>query len=572
MKSAAFQPLRFQLSDGPLLDAINKSEEARLKKFIRDEDSEALKIFHPSQKDCCDTGDWYGEHAGKWLVTACKAYHRTESLDWATRILTVVDFLESQQEPSGYLGTYGADSPARFTNGRADSTRTWDIWIHSWMILGLLDAGAVPGCEKAFGMAHQIGELILKTFHATGRSPITQGNHHGLSSLVLLEPLARLADTFDDPRYAELAEKMLVDASAQGLPFLECANQPMDVTQIGTGKAYQIIWCLQGIVALYKITLKAEYLAAAENIWRNIRDYHLTPQGGPWGGIAAHKEVFNPPNFFDPCGLVETCSSTSWLILSQELFAITGNSDYLVEIEKTVYNSVLGAMDANGADWCYFIFPNGRRNNTYHWACCKSSGALALESSTAVLCGEMAGVPCLTSLVSGSFVSSSGIEITAQWQGSKLTLSASGQTPAKIYIPAFTKLAVQPVGSELQGDWLILPEVGSEPIEVKFESPISIKSHVQSVDHHGQEIVREEYACVTRGRYVYATGKFEGYRTQETIRLPQLNPASVFTAVSDHEIELRQPGRDPIKFVPYWLCGDQHDGAWRTTWLQVAWQ
>jgi DUF1680 family protein len=69
----------------------------------------------------------------------------------------------------------------------------------------------------------------------------------------------------------------------------------------------------------------------------------------------------------------------AWIALSSELFEVTGEAKYAQAIEVTLLNAILGAQDANGRDWAYFTFPNGPRHNTYHWACCRSSGALALE-------------------------------------------------------------------------------------------------------------------------------------------------------------------------------------------------
>ena len=99
-----------------------------------------------------------------------------------------------------------------------------------------------------------------------------------------------------------------------------------------------------------------------------------------------------------------------------------------------------------------------------------------------------------------------------------------------------------------------------------------------SLDHHGQEIVRTDYACISYGPFVYATDLFDGFRKQETIRLPRLFPENPFQLAEEVKtefgpaIELRIPGHSPMQFRPYAEAGGRHDSAWRTTWLQVAWQ
>ena len=60
---------------------------------------------------------------------------------------------------------------------------------------------------------------------------------------------------------------------------------------------------------------------------------------------------------------------------------------YAEEIERSAYNDLLGAQAANGEDWCYYSFPNGKRVHTTYWRCCKSSGAMALEELAGVAYG-----------------------------------------------------------------------------------------------------------------------------------------------------------------------------------------
>jgi len=551
---------------GDLGAAIRASASSRLKKFIQDEDSEALKLFHPDQKDKCSTGDWYGEHAGKWLMAAGLTYQANKSAEWQDQVARVVDYLAAQQENSGYLGTYAAEAQSRMTHEKAEEVRTWDIWIHAWMLLGLLEVAGIPGCEKAEPTAKKIGELMLAEFGGS-RSPAAQGNHSGLSSLVILEPLAIMASRWKDSRYSELALKIFNQAVDSGLDFWNAK----DASQIGTGKSYQLLWCLKGILELGLALAREDLIGLAKRIWLNVRDHHLTPMGGPWGGIATHKEVFNPPDFFDPSGMVETCSSVTWMILSHRLFEVTGKSSYLAEAEKTLYNSVLGAIDENGADWCYFIFPNGRRNNTYHWACCKSSGAIGLAFAEAKLVGIRDGVTTLIFLESCSFSNTNCTEIEIEIASGEVIINSKNPTPLAIFISAGFELIDLPSGARLEGDWLKFDSInGVVKFGLRKRFQVEIRAH--SVDHHGQEIVRVEYVCARLGRDVLATGKFEGYRTLETLRMPQLAPESVFEVVGESSVELRQAGRDPILLTPYWNCGGRHDGAWRTSWLQVAWQ
>ena len=110
-----------------------------------------------------------------------------------------------------------------------------------------------------------------------------------------------------------------------------------------------------------------------------------------------------------------------------------------------------------------------------------------------------------------------------------------------------------------------------DPIVHKLRSPIRVVPFIHTADHHGQEIVRMDYAFLARGPYVYATGLIDGYKKEETLRLARLTPEAPFR-VEGEEIAFHQPGREPIRFEPYYRAGGRHEGAWRTTWLNIAWQ
>lgn len=533
---------------GPVGDAVQSSLEGRLKQFIRDEESETVTLFSPEAKAVSDNGDWYGEHLGKWLIAAHHAWKRTGDKELEEAIHRVVGYILAQQEPDGYLGTYRSDAACRFTSPDSEEVRTWDLWTHAWTILGLLRVDQTKAAAR-------IGDLILSTFASRTASPLDLGNHAGLSSSVVIHPLAELALATGESCYAEFALS-IVDELERRLGFLSRG----DVAEIGTGKAYQILWNLVGLVALHRATGEERLLDAAKRHWTNVSDHHLNPLGGPWGGIAGHKEVFNAKGFFSPYGMVETCSAATWMTLSRELFRATGDVRYVEAFERTLINTLLGALDENGRDWIYFTFPNGRRNNTYHWACCKSSGAMALEE-----CSDMVAtatddaiwlhllLPCRVEI--------DGCRIEVETNDYEVTVSYHGDRPLKVRIPDWSKAGASTYSSLDPDDSLTLD----------LAPPLRVVPYTHTVDHHGQEVVRTDYAYVARGPYVYATGPIDGYKKEETLRLPRLTPESPFRA-SGASIDLHLPGRPPIVFEPYYRAGGRHEGAWRTTWLQIAWQ
>ncbi|MBC8063795.1 MAG: glycoside hydrolase family 127 protein [Chlorobia bacterium] len=580
-------------SPGPVGDAVEVSFSQRLKRFIENEDSEPIQLFSDDMRAHSLSGDWYGEHVGKWLVAAGHALRRTESDDLTNTVERIVSFLIDRQGEDGYLGTYSAEYAGRLTNEAASSVRTWDLWVHAWMILGLLQVADALQLPRAFEAARRIGDLMVRTFGSGERSVLSLGNHQGLSSGVIVHPLAELSRVTGEPQYAALAKQILQQMEERGLAILSGPDKALDISELGTGKAYQLCWILVGLTALYRVTGDKQLLEVTEYWWRNIAENHLTPLGGPWGGIGTHKEVFNARGFFSPYGFTETCSTAAWMSLSRELYAITGSINYLQSFERSLLNALLGAMDENGRDWCYFTFPNGRRNNTYHWACCRSSGAMALEEVRLAASTLTENGISFNLWHSQIRMSSFGgrevrFEHAVQENGfeSYVKVDLQGQLDLTVVVrlPIGSRLASvsingEPFECKAENGFLIFNRHWSDEdvVHIQLDFGVAVHTFTYSVDHHGQEVVRTDYAHLTWGPYVYSTGLIDGYKKEETLRLAKLTPEAPFAIREEATkklpvIDFVQPGRSPIPFQPYFEAGGRHDGAWRSTWIQVAWQ
>lgn len=571
----------------PLGDAIKSSLEARLKVLIQDRDSEPLAIFSPEARETAASGDWYGEHLGKWLCAACLAWQRTKDPELKNSIAEAVLCLNQWQEEDGYLGTYGTESTSRLTNDLASEVRTWDVWIHSWAIRGLLAAhrSGIEG-ELALKTLNKAGDLLVSEINRRGKEFLLLGNHKGLSAAIAVDALAEMGSFTGRQDCLEAATSLLGFLESSGIAVLSGPNCDLDAAQLGTGKAYQIIWVLLGMAKLAKAKSDTNLLEVVRYWWQNIKSHHMTPFGGPWGGIGGHFEVFNQKGFFSPEGMVETCSTATWISLSRELYAQTGCPLYLQACERSLLNGILGAIDENGRDWSYFTFPNGRRNSTYHWACCRSSGALALEEAALLpLWKTEIGLrlALLQPMRVNHEMASFAVHQISMTNWEIEILESSSQTwTLEILIPDWAdSLEITDNEGRFLGErdgfCLCLP--GQKKQGDKFELHFSVKPRVNCFtdtrDHHGQEIVRTDYACLTWGPYVYATGLIDGYRKQETLRIAKLFPLNSFLPEPGTHFptyKMRGQGRSMIELEPYFQAGGRHDGAWRALWLQVAWQ
>jgi uncharacterized protein len=601
---------------GILGDALAANHRGRIAKFIVDETSPAIAIFAPAQAHANHAGDWYGEHAGKWLYAASKAAARTDDAALRDRVRRVADYLIGLQDADGYLGNYAPErrfmrkQPSRLagTVGSWDGApqlRTWDIWTHSYLILGLLEAHRLLGSNAYMEAASRIGDLCLRTLTSGGIDITDLGNHFGMSATVLMDPALELHFATGERRFLDLALRILEQAERNPrLALLTQALAGVDASEVATGKAYQLLWNLLGLAKLHRATGEAAYLRAVVNLWRNIRDHHLTLGGGPWGGVAHRsREVFNPSTVFSPYGYVETCSTFAWIQLNRELLAITGDAAYAEEIERSAYNDLLGAQAPNGEDWCYYSFPNGRRVHTTYWRCCKSSGAIALEELPAVAYSTGADGVRINLLVASEatlHVRDAGIVRLEQrteypFDGEVAVHVAPERAAAfkiQVRIPQWAAGAsVQVNGASIGGEvsagaYLPIQREWRRGDVIALSLPmrpqVHLRTHSSTQESRApddspirQEVMHFDYLAITRGPLVYATGLIDGYKIEETLRVPAPNAATQLETVPaadapGPDLRLAPLDRPALLFSPYYRAGGRRDRTWRLTWMPLA--
>jgi DUF1680 family protein len=598
------------LLKGVLGENINASLNGRLKTFITGTESLPITIFNrdsvakvtdlnrrPDGEDIFVGGGWLGEHTGKWLITAARAADRTNDEELVKTMKEISDYLISVQEEDGYLGTYAPS--VRMTAPGPYPKRTWDVWVHSYLMLAFLEMYHYWPEERYLNVVTKIGDLCVKTFGEDGiKSLAYMGNHLGLSGTILLDPIVELYKVTGDQKYLSFAEHIIKQMEDRpGLEIVSTCLAGHDLEEAGDGKIYQLNWNFIGIAKLYEITGKEEYLKVAQHAWQNTNDYHLTLGGGPWGGVGRHAECFNQKGYFSPYGFVETCNTMSWIQFNKQMLHLSGDAKYAEAIEVSAYNSMLGAQYPNGEDWCYFIFPNGRRHQAIWRDCCKSSGALGLEEIAPALYGSMGGGASINvyspsegtiSIGDGKMVKLVQ-ETSFPFEGEvKITVHSTEDDNFPIYvrIPSWSKESKVMINDKLfkgqfkPSTFLKLNREWSDGdvINLKFPMEIEIHNQHQNYMHRNIEVYRLNYLGITRGPLVYATGLIDGYKPDVTLKIPQEGLKEMFSMTSTSEgstgpaIKFSLPGREPIVYLPYYETGGRVNGAWRLTWLPYVWE
>ena len=103
--------------------------------------------------------------------------------------------LMATQKPDGYLGTYVDEK--RWT--------AWDVWVHKYDLIGLLNYHETTGDAGALRAARRIGDLLAETFGtAPGqRDLIASSTHVGMAASSVLEPMVNLYRHTGEKRYLD---------------------------------------------------------------------------------------------------------------------------------------------------------------------------------------------------------------------------------------------------------------------------------------------------------------------------------------------------------------------------------
>lgn len=365
---------------GLLGDRFGRSEQRRL---LNVDEEELLAGFrHKPGKQA-----WIGEHVGKWLHAASLAYANTGDKALRAKLDRVVRELLKTQEPDGYLGTY---VPEKRFGLYPDAD--WDVWVHKYDLLGLLAYYQYTGNKQALEGARRVGDLLIKTFGPGKKSIISAGTHLGMAATSVLEPVVLLYRATGEKRYLEFGRYIISAWEEPNGPHVLTsllAHRP--VNKVANGKAYEMLSNFNGLCEMYRATGEKQYLEAVKNGWEDIVKNRLYITGS--GSSGEHwQDDFHLPNS-EGASICETCVTVTWEQLNIQLLRLTGEAKYADQLERSVYNHLLGAQKPTADAWCYYTPLVGHKPYGSSTNCCLSSGPRGVALLPTFICAGSAEGP-----------------------------------------------------------------------------------------------------------------------------------------------------------------------------------
>lgn len=326
-----------------------------------------------------ETSAWQSEFLGKWMLSAVAAYQYNADMALLEKIKYAAEGLMATQLANGYIGNYGPD----------DQLKGWDIWGRKYSMLGLIRYYEISGDIKALDAASRVADHLMRQVGPESENIIKTGFYRGMASSSVLEPIVYLYKYTGQKNYLDFANYIVHQWERdEGPELISKALNHVNVSERfpapdrwwsweNCQKAYEMMSCYDGLLELYKVTKKPEYLDAVIHTAENIIATEINIAGSGSGFECWYGTVKNQtrPTYHT----METCVTITWMNLCNKLLELTGEPKYADEIEKSFYNALMASMKFDASEIAKYSPLEGTRQAGeeqcgMHINCCNANG------------------------------------------------------------------------------------------------------------------------------------------------------------------------------------------------------
>ena len=307
---------------------------------------------------------WIGEHIGKYLETAANTWLNTKDPRLKEQMDRMFTRLLENQKEDGYLGTY---LPENYWTA-------WDVWVHKYNIYGLLAYYGATNDSKALNAAIKIGDLLCKNF-GTGagqKNILKSGSHVGMAATSVIDPMLDLYMWTGDKKYYDFANYVISAYDFEGGPaIVSTLLKQQRVDKVANSKSYEMLSNILGLIKMYRLSGNADLLKVINYTFDDISTNRLFVTG-----TSSDHERFMDNQYLradTAAHMGEGCVTTTWMQFNTQMFSITGDLKYYNEIEKTIYNHLLGAENPRNGCVSYYTPLIGEKPYRCAITCCASS-------------------------------------------------------------------------------------------------------------------------------------------------------------------------------------------------------
>jgi len=290
-----------------------------------------------------DNQGWRGEYWGKMMRGGALVYAYTHDEDLYQVLTETVCDLMTTAEEDGRVSSYAR-------GGEFDS---WDLWCRKYVLLGseyYLDICKDEDFkQQVIAFLCRCADYIIAHI-GPDKKDITKASRswYGINSSSILEPIVRLYKLTGEQRYLDFARYIVETGGANGINIFELAYENrLYPYQYGVSKAYEMTSCFEGLLEYALVTGETRYKTAVINYANAVRQSEVSIIGscGVTHELFDHTRTRQTVRYDGV--MQETCVTVTWMKFCSRLLALTGESVWADEMEKSFYNAYLGALNLN---------------------------------------------------------------------------------------------------------------------------------------------------------------------------------------------------------------------------------
>ncbi|HYE54912.1 MAG TPA: beta-L-arabinofuranosidase domain-containing protein [Chitinophagaceae bacterium] len=471
--------------------------------------------------------------------------------------------IAAAQLPDGYLNTY-------YT--LTDLSKRWtDMEKHEDYCAGhLIEAGIAyfntTGKRTLLDVAIRFADHIDSAFRRTGR-PWVSGHQEIELALMKLYHLTRneryklLADWFLDQRGRGYGKGVIWD---QWKDPKYCQDDvPVKMQKEITGHAVRAMYMYTGAADVAAVTGDTGYMKAMRTVWEDVvqRNMYITGGIGSSGSNEGFTVDYDLPNENAYC---ETCASVGMVFWNQRMNQLTGESQYIDVLERSLYNGALDGLSLSGDRFFYGnpLASRGQhsRREWFGTACCPSNIARLVASVGNYIYGQSGNGIWVNLFIGSNTTIGSGkdkigvkMETNYPWNGGvKLTLTPEKETAKSLHIRVPGWLQGRPVPGGLYeaidtASQAFTVQVNGKPVAFRMEIgyavinrkwkkndivEIDMPMQVQLITSRKEVKQNADRIAIQRGPLVYCVEGVDNNGQAWNIILPE----STKFAAKDHAV------------------------------------
>ena len=568
-------------------------------------DMHALADYFRNTMDMFATGEFWG----KLMRASCLICSYTGDSQLRAIVDEAAKDMLSIQRADGCLSTCPDHTQPNGSNGS-------DLWERKYALMGLLSYYELTGSAEALEACVKLVRYTNSQVGEPPKTPITKTGWAfcGMESSSILEPVLRVYHATGEPAALELGRYIVESGCCDRENIFEAiraGKSPMEIGWNGVAeqsiaKAYEMMSCFEGLCEYYRATGDIEAIETVKLFWDKVIEEEITLLGsggadapfnlGPGTGEQWNRTRFEQTNP-DIDLMMETCVTVYWMRLCHQMLRLTGEVKYADELERSLYNAILGALKPDGRFFEYFPRFNGTRNPKVNYSfnikgfdlsCCTANGPTGLGMTPYLaFSGTPDGVavnlyengtiriPFREAVVTLSMESDYPLMGKATLKVVEVEGSISPENPFVIslrvpsYAEDFTVMdASRNMVKGESGTYLRLCGNITEGDEwlICFDIPL-----VQHPAPHGSNRAGDGFTAFTYGSILLARDSRDGVDPLTAIPVGEIRDYRVTLSERDGYLTVYVTvGDTEIKMVDYMSAGDDWQGTSFAAWLPVS--